>query len=182
MKIGSICRRRVVTIDAASSLTQAAALMREHHVGALVVTSASAEGTHVRGIVTDRDLVIHVLARGSETAGVRVGELTGAAPFSVHEEDSLSDAIAAMKSHGVRRLLVTNSGERLCGILSLDDVVSACGDLIEGLAGVIRAGAEREVAAELPPAPPLPPTLLRIPAMGTAGWRPQGAVRPAEPK
>ena len=51
MKIASICQRRIVTIDNASSLVQAAGLMREHHVGALVVTTESSEGPRVTGVV-----------------------------------------------------------------------------------------------------------------------------------
>lgn len=171
MKIASLCTRRVVTIDGGSSLTQAATLMREHHVGALVVTTQSGGGTQVSGIVTDRDLVIDVLSRGLDVAAVRIGTLVGPRLVSVREQDTLGDAIAAMQDGGVRRLLVTDADGHLRGILSMDDLLGACAQQLDALAGVIRAGIERELAAA-PPTPPLPPTLQRIPAMGTAGWRP----------
>ena len=76
MKIASICQRRVVTIDNASSLVQAAGLMREHDVGALVVTTESSEGPRVTGVVTDRDLI-------SIPPGVYRGEI------NIGDEDAL---------------------------------------------------------------------------------------------
>ncbi len=162
MKIGSLCHREVVTVDATGSLTQAAALMREHHVGALVVTSHAADGPHVRGIVTDRDLVIEVLARGIDPAGVGVGEVASRHVASVDEDDDLVVAIATMQSAGVRRLLVTDAERRLVGVVSLDDLTSACAAQIEGLAVVMRSGPQRERAA----GPPAVSQRLRVPPMG----------------
>jgi CBS domain-containing protein len=169
MKIGSLCTRRVVTIDEDGTLGQAAMLMREHHVGALVVTARTAQGLRIGGLVTDRDLVIEVLARGLDPAAGRIGELASTDIASVCEDDDLTQAIAAMQRAGVRRLLVTDAEQRLSGIVSLDDLVHACASQFTGLADVIRAGLDREVD-DTNPTPPLPPTLLRIPAVGTAGW------------
>lgn len=172
MKIGSLCTRRVVTVDANASLAQAAALMREHHVGALVVTAQSAEGLAVGGLVTDRDLVLDVLARGLDPAGSRIGALASATVASVAEEDDASTAIVAMQSAGVRRLLVTDVDGRLAGIVSIDDLLRGFANQFAGLAGVIRAGIDREVSETLP-VPPLPSGLLRVPAVDTAGWGPR---------
>lgn len=169
MKIASLCTRRVVTVDANASLAQAAALMREHHVGALVVTTQTAEGLAVSGLVTDRDLVLDVLARGLDPAGRRIGALASATVASVAEDDDASTAIATMQRAGVRRLLVTDADGRLAGIVSIDDLLRGFANEFAGLAGVIRAGVDRE-AGETLPVPPLPTELLRIPAMGTAGW------------
>jgi len=175
MNVGSICTRRVVTVDTNASLAHAAALMRDHHVGALVVTAQRAEGLHVGGIVTDRDLVVDLLANGLSPSAGRVGDLASASPASVSESDDLARAIAALQQAGVRRLLVTDADQRLAGILSFDDVVQALAQQFAGLAGALRVGLEHEAAVPKP-APALPPGLLRIPAMGTAGWG-QGGVR-----
>lgn len=167
INIGSICRRRIVSVDAASSLVQAAGLMREHHVGALVITTQTDEGPRVSGIVTDRDLVIDALARGLDASAAKIGDLASQRIASVDEDDALSDALAVMQDSGVRRLLVTNDERQLTGIVSLDDLMDAYASQMEGLAQVIRSGIVREVAET---APPVPPLLLRIPATGTAGW------------
>ena len=169
MSIGSICRRRVVSVDASSGLVEAARLMREHHVGSLVVTQQTSEGPRVNGIVTDRDLVIDVLARGLDGSGVAIGELASQRIASVSEDDDVSDALVVMQESGVRRLLVTDGEQRLIGIVSLDDLMDACAAQMDGLARVIRSGIEREVA-QTSAAPQAPPLLLRIPATGTAGW------------
>lgn len=168
MKISSICSRRIVSIDAGSSLVEAAALMREQHVGALVVTSQTPEGPGVAGVVTDRDLAIDVLARGLDVATGPIGKLARRELVSVTEDQDISAAIALMRDSGVRRLLVTDAEGRLTGIVSLDDMLDACAELFSGLAAVMHSGISRETAAARP-MPPAP--ALRIPAMGTAGWR-----------
>jgi CBS-domain-containing membrane protein len=172
MNIGSICSRRIVVIDAARPLVEAARLMREHHVGALVVTRQTSEGVHVKGVVTDRDLVIDVLARGLDAAGVEVGALASEKLVSVAESAAIDQAIEAMHGGGVRRLLVTDAEDRLVGIVSLDDLIGACAGQLSGLARIV----EREIAREAaePPAPPSPRPSLRVPRMGTAGW--QGSI------
>lgn len=173
MNIGSICTRHIVTIDRASPLQQAAALMREHHVGALVVTESRSEGLQAVGIVTDRDLAIEVLARGGDAARVEVGALATAPLVSALEDFELGEAIGMMQSAGVRRLLVRNAEDRLVGLVSFDDLLPACIAPLAGLAEVLRKGMAREVAergAAL--ATTRPP--VRVPAIGTAGWQANG--------
>jgi len=143
--------------------------MRDRHVGALVVTTATPEGPRVVGVVTDRDLVINVLASGLDTDGVAIGDLASEQLVSVNELDDLDDALVAMQSSGVRRLLVIDNEERLIGIVSLDDLRAACAAQIDGLAKVIRSGIDREVATITTMAEPAPPR-LRVPAVGTARW------------
>ena len=170
MNVGMVCRRRVVTIGRAESPVRAAELMRDHHVGALVVTADTDDGPHVVGIVTDRDLVVGGIARGLDGTSLPVGTLASAQVASVTEDDDLSDAIAAMQAHGVRRLLVTDSGRRLVGFVSLDDLVDAYASELEGLARVIRSGIERE-SSEVPMPAMHGAILPHFPATGTAGWQ-----------
>jgi CBS domain-containing protein len=170
MNVGYICRRHVVAIDAESTLIEAASLMRDQHVGALVVTTETPDGALVTGIVTDRDLVIDVLARGLDTRGARIGELANRRLVSVSEDEAVSSAIETMHRSGVRRLLVTNGDQGLTGIVSLDDLLDACASELDGLAKVIRSGIERESVKATQATKAAPPALLRVPAMGTAGW------------
>ncbi|BEP38278.1 hypothetical protein GmRootV59_56410 (plasmid) [Variovorax sp. V59] len=169
MNISSICTRRLVAVDGGSTLFQAAAMMREQHVGALVITHSVGGGASVSGIVTDRDLVIEVLAQGLDPAGIKVGELASETIVSVTENADLADTMAVMEEHGVRRVLVTDAEERVVGIVALDDLMGACADEIAGLSKVIRSGLQRETVQvdDMPPMPPLP---LRVPSVGTAGW------------
>lgn len=169
MKIASLCTRRLVTVDGQANLVRAAALMREHHVGALVVTTRGDEGVRVLGVVTDRELVVEALARGLDAATSRVATLASESVAAIDEEADAAAAVAEMRRAGVRRLLVTDADGRLVGLLSLDDLLRGFADDLAGLAGVIRAGIDREVS-ETAPLPPLPTHLLRIPAVGTAGW------------
>lgn len=170
MNVGFICSRRIVVIDATRPLVEAARMMREHHVGALVVTQQTSEGVFVKGVVTDRDLVIDVLARGLDAADVEIGALANEKLVSIREQGALGEAVAAMRASGVRRLLVTDAEDHLVGIASFDDVLGAYAEELSALAQVVRKEIERETAeAAAPVAPPRP--ALRIPPMGTAGWR-----------
>ena len=168
MNIGSICSRRIVTIDSKATLAQAAAQMRDRHVGALVVTAATPEGPRVAGVVTDRDLVIHVLAQGVEGGEFSIADLAHRRIASVSDKDDSSLALDVMREYGVRRLLVTGDEQQLVGIVSLDDLAAACASDMDRLARVIRSGLDREAASTSQTTPPVP--VLRIPAMGTAGW------------
>jgi CBS domain-containing protein len=185
MNVASICSRHIVSVHRDETLPQAARLMREHHVGSVVVTEARADGDHVVGLVTDRDLVIEVLARGLEGAAMPLAALVGNGPLlSVPEEADFGEAIALMQTGGVRRLLVRDAQGHLVGVLSFDDLMRVCGAQMAGLAAVLARGQVREHAntgpldepRALPPSPPppapaaAPKPRLRVPAMGTAGW------------
>lgn len=148
MQVSHICRRDVVTIDAQRTLIEAARMMRDHHVGMLVVTCANAQGEQVCGIVTDRDLVIDALARTPLELDAEVGDLAHVDLTLIAESASLDQAVTAMQGSGVRRLLVTDSEDRLSGIISLDDVIEACADQVGGLARIIRSGMDRELASQ----------------------------------
>jgi CBS domain-containing protein len=102
MKVADICTREVVATGRSTSVQQAAVMMRERHVGALVVLADSAQGAQVVGIVTDRDLVIEALARGLDAAQTEVGRFADGKLAAVSADASLDDAIAMMKK-GVRR-------------------------------------------------------------------------------
>ncbi|MDH4059375.1 MAG: CBS domain-containing protein [Aquincola sp.] len=169
MNVGSICKRHIVTIDASDSLQQAASLMREHHVGALVVIETSADGQRVAGVVTDRDLAIEVLARGGDAARVPVGRVSQGRLVGMPEDADIAEAVQSMQAAGVRRLLVHDADGHLVGLVSFDDLLPACVMPLAGLAEVLRKGLEREVAERGAIAAASRPA-LRVPAMGTAGW------------
>ena len=171
MNIGTLCTRRIVTVNAASSLAEAATLMREHHVGALVVVTRSGQSESVSGVVTDRDLVLDVLTRRLGGADLCIGDLARERVATVCEDDDVETAIAVMQESGVRRLLVTDADRHLSGIVAFDDLIAACARTMWELAQIVRLGIEHEVAHNGKPPPPAP-IGLRVPAVGTAGWGP----------
>lgn len=171
MKVESICHREVVSLDGNETLQRAAQLMRVHHVGSVVVTEASGGSSHVRGVVTDRDLAIEVLARGGDASQVPVLQLVQAPPAGISSQADLAEAVHAMQGAASRRLLVHDPQGMLVGVLSLDDLLPALVAPLAGLGEVIRRGQQREAqergALDSAARPP-----LRVPAVGTAGWEP----------
>jgi CBS domain-containing protein len=163
MKIADICTRELVMADKDASLQQAAALMRQHHVGTLVVIANAAEGIQVVGIVTDRDVVIEAVARGLDVKQTSIGRLAENKLAGVPDSATIEEAIAAMKKRGVRRLLVANEAGHLSGIVSLDDLLDAVAHDVAELARIGRSGIERE-SAERAPLPAEQPRTVHIPA------------------
>ncbi|MEN9781676.1 MAG: CBS domain-containing protein [Burkholderiaceae bacterium] len=150
MDIGYICQRGVVTIDRMCNLVDAAGMMRDHHVGALVVVDDATEKALVVGVVTDRDIVVGSLASGCDPASTQVGSLVTGQVFSVSEEMGVDDAIGVMRGAGVRRLLVTDGDQELVGVVSLDDLMDALASDLNGVVSVIRTGLKLEEEARPP--------------------------------
>lgn len=170
MPIADHTHRPVVSVDQAATLTDAARLMRHHHVGALVVT-ARAEGVpaQVVGLVTDRDLAVEGMVREGGGGTMRVGQIMSTHLVAVPAAAGIPDALALMKEHGVRRLLVTAEDGRLAGIVSTDDLVDALVGELGLLAQALRSDIERE-ARERPDVAAPVATPLFLPA-GTPGLR-----------
>lgn len=155
MNVSSLCARKIVAIDADATLSDAAALMHEQHVGALVVTAASgADGRdEAVGIVTDRDLVIDAVARDLQPSQHRVRAIASRRLTGVPGTAGLAEAVAAMERGGVRRLLVTDADGAIVGLVSADDLLAALAGELGGLARALRGGIAREAAARPAPAP-----------------------------
>jgi CBS domain-containing protein len=170
MNVQAICSRHIVSVDAGEPLQRVAQLMREHHVGAVVVTEVGPGGPHVAGIVTDRDLAIEVLARGGDASQVPVSRVAPGPPVGVAANAGLEVAVEAMQTAGVRRLLVHDEQGALVGLLSMDDLLPALAAPLARLGDALRRGREREVERRGTLAAPARP-VLRVPAMGTAGWQ-----------
>jgi CBS domain-containing protein len=122
-RIGDACVRNVVTVTRSTRVADAAALMRQHHVGALVVAD-DVDGVQVpSGVITDRDIVVEVVAAGLDPASVAVGEIIQRPVVTVPESASCAEVVREMSLHGVRRLPVVRADGALAGIAALDDVL-----------------------------------------------------------
>jgi CBS domain-containing protein len=149
MNVGTICQREVVTIGERDGLSDAARLMREKHIGYLVVVNAGAAAADTQpvGVLTDRDVVVAVVARGIDPATLTVGDVMSAQPVVVSEEAPIGAALEQMRRIGVRRLPVVGHRGELTGILSLDDVIDTLTAELQNVAGTIRN--ERRIEAAL---------------------------------
>jgi CBS domain-containing protein len=124
MKIGEYCNRDVIIINGDESVKMAAELMRTYHVGDVILVEEQ-EGQKVPiGIVTDRDLVMEVMALGLDANALVVQDIVTRTVLIVHEEDSLFDCLELMKNKGVRRLPVVSADNSLVGIISMDDITA----------------------------------------------------------
>jgi CBS domain-containing protein len=132
MSLRELCETEVVTCTSRATVTEAARLMRDHHVGAVIVV----DDKRPVGIVTDRDLTIEVLA--SSLAGeTAVKDVMTPDPACVHDEAGLADAAQLMREHGVRRLPVVTSDGELFGVITLDDILSLLGEELASLAAAV---------------------------------------------
>jgi CBS domain-containing protein len=128
MLVGKNCRRDVVTIAKTQSVVEAARQMRQHHVGDLVVVD---DGGAPVGLLTDRDLVVGVLAREADRiAQLLVGDVLTEEVLLAREGDDVSEVLRHMQHKRVRRVPVVDARGVLVGILTLDDILGlVSGDL-----------------------------------------------------
>ena len=137
MYAGSVCKRGVVTVAPGDDLIAAAHLMREKHVGYLIV-SDSPDHRRVVGVLTDRDIVVAVLAREVDAHALKVGDVMTRDPLLIGEEQSIEAVLRHMREAGVRRVPVVDRSGALTGVLSIDDVLETIAEQLINIAGSIR--------------------------------------------
>jgi CBS domain-containing protein len=135
MNVGRICRRPVVTVTPQQELVSAAELMREKHIGFLVVVE---EYGRPIGVLTDRDIVISVVAKRADPGLLTVADVMTRDPATADEGESVPNALRTMRRMGVRRLPVVGSKGLLTGVLSLDDVLDVLANELAEVSGAVR--------------------------------------------
>lgn len=123
MSAGEYCNRDVVVVEKTEPVREAINLMRGEHVGDVVVVEHQAGQTLPLGILTDRDIVVELLAREVALDSVNVGDVMSYELVTVTEDAKLLDVIKLMRNKGVRRVPVVNHSGGLEGILSSDDIL-----------------------------------------------------------
>ena len=146
MSVGEVCNREVVVVEQGADAGEASRLMRDFHVGDLVVVERRGEMNVPLGIVTDRDLVIEVLAQDVDPASVSVKDLMVRPLETANEEDAILDTLQHMREKGLRRLPVVNSSGGLVGILTVDDIIDL---LAEELTDVVALGVRQRQKEKL---------------------------------
>src|SRR6185312_14445775 len=148
MIVGNICQPEVVTITADQSVTTAAHLMREKHVGLLVVVEAGEVKPDLKpvGVLTDRDIVTAVIAKDADPRTLKVEDVMSSHPLLAGESHYLEGTLRLMRDAGVRRAPVVGSRGQLTGILSLDDVITRFASQLGDVAGAFQNDQTRERA------------------------------------
>lgn len=151
MGVGEFCNREVVIASGDESVQAGARLMREHHVGDLVLVEDKGPRRVPAGIVTDRDLVVEVMAAGVAPEELKLADVVTGPFFMVHEEDNLFDALEMMRGHGVRRVPVVDGDGGLAGIITADDVIGLLAEMLDDLASLVEREGARERIRRPPP-------------------------------
>jgi CBS domain-containing protein len=118
---GEIMTRNIVCCMASESIDRVAKLMKDNDVGPIPVVE-DMNSKKLVGIVTDRDLVVKVLAEGRDIRTTRVGDVMSRELVTCREDDKLKKAITAMEEHQVRRIPVVNGSNQIIGIIAQADI------------------------------------------------------------
>jgi CBS domain-containing protein len=129
-----IMTRDVECVGENETLADAARKMRDLNVGALPICG---EDNRLKGMVTDRDIVVRCIAEGGDPQTVRAGELGDGKPVTIGADDSIEEALKTMKDYQVRRLPVID-GHNLVGMVSQADIArnidpEKVGDVVEAI-------------------------------------------------
>ncbi len=144
MTIGRICHREVDTAEPHETVRAAAQRMGSRAVGTLLVLDASRRPV---GILTDRDLAVRVVGEGRDPNLVHVQDVMSHKPHTVAELAPLEDAIAIMRTHGVRRVPVVSMKGELVGMITLDDVLGILAEDLWSMRRVVEKSSPRVLAA-----------------------------------
>jgi CBS domain-containing protein len=148
MNAGELCNRDVVVAYRDTGLVEAARLMREHHVGSLVVVGERQLSDRLPiGMITDRDIVVAAVAKEVDPRTLTVGDVMAGGALVVHERDGIPHALRTMREKGVRRVPVVSDKGTLVGILALDDVLELVAEEMDGFVATLRSERAREVRA-----------------------------------
>lgn len=144
MPLSELCNAEVITVERNTTVTEACKHMRQNHVGAVVVMDSKNGKTTPVGIVTDRDVVVELVATELDPDVITVGDIMVPSLTVINKSAGLFEAIRLMADKGIRRLPVVDDDGTLCGIMTLDDILLL---LAEEL-GALNKLVEREQKSE----------------------------------
>jgi CBS domain-containing protein len=147
MHIGQIATVETVFCKRDESVQDAALLMRKHHVGDLVVVDQRGGEPVPVGIVTDRDIVVSVIALGLDPSSLQVGDIMTDELLTAEEHDDVYETIERMRARGIRRVPVVSAAGGLTGIVSADDLLEFLADEMSELSRISGHQQAREKSA-----------------------------------
>ena len=144
MPVSEICNREVVVVQRDDTALEAAKLMRQHHVGDVLVVE-DRNGIRIPvGIVTDRDLIIEIVAPELDGSVITVGDIMAQELVTVKGSTGIFEAIQYMRQKAVRRLPIVNEDGGLIGILTLDDLLELLSEELLEIAKLVRNEQQKE--------------------------------------
>lgn len=135
----------VTVVEPETNALTVAQLMRQHHIGAVVVVEAQDRSRPV-GIVTDRDLVLELIAEGLDPAVFTAGDIMSVNPVLASPAMDVMDAVQLMSAHRLRRLIVADDENRLVGIVTMEDVLKLLTRELADLATGVVGARDREAS------------------------------------
>lgn len=144
MRVGEACNREVVVVERSATLLEAAKLMRNQHVGDVVVVEER-DGYRIPiGILTDRDIVVALIAEEVPMNAVSVGDVMSFELVVARESDSLYDITEQMREKGIRRMPVVAENGTLVGILTVDDILDLLAEQLSAMARLVASERRHE--------------------------------------
>ena len=137
MSVGDFCNREVIIASTTTSIFEIAQLMREQHVGCVVIVRNSGGNNIPIGIITDRDIVVEVVAPAVDLDSITAGDVMSTELVTAREIDGIWETLQRMRAHGVRRIPVINDEKVLVGIITVDDVLEALVGELNEVVGLI---------------------------------------------
>lgn len=148
MTIASVCNRDVAFTTRETTVAAGAKLMRHGHVGSLVVVEQMNGGKRIPvGIVTDRDIIVEVIATGLDPATITMGDIMSGELVVGRESNSIIETLEIMRYKGVRRLPTVDGEGQLTGIVTVDDLLELLAEQLNELARVVAREQSHESAA-----------------------------------
>lgn len=142
-RLSDFASAAVAVVEPETTALVAAQLMRRHHVGALVVVDAQEKTTPV-GIVTDRDLVLALMAEGLDPAMFTVGDIMSVELVLAGPDMDAMQAVQLMRANRLRRLVIADDHKRLVGIVTLEDLLELLARELADLAAAALGARDRE--------------------------------------
>ena len=123
MNISDICTIQTISCGRDETVQGAALLMRRHHVGDVIVVDRFDGSSVPFGILTDRDIVVSVIAPGLDPASLQVGDIMSEDLLTARDSNDVYETIEKMRLRGIRRVPVVDGNGSLSGIVSADDLL-----------------------------------------------------------
>jgi CBS domain-containing protein len=137
MTIEAISQHKVVVVSRQATLKEVAQEMKQHNVGAIVIVKDREADKTPCGIITDRDIMMHLLESDSHNLQSPAKDVMSTPLLTVRKEQGISEVISAMTEKGVRRAPVVDEQNKVIGMIAIDDLVQLLASELKSLSNLI---------------------------------------------